>query len=549
MNASPAPERREREASHALTLEALLSAYYKIEPDMENPAQRVCFGTSGHRGSSLLGGFNEAHILAVSQAVCDYRASWGVHGPLFMGKDTHVLSGPALETALEVMAANGVQVRIQRDDLPIPTPVVSHAILVHNSRCTGGIADGVVVTPSHNPPEDGGFKYNEQHGGPAGTEATSWIQTRANEYLADKNSRVRRLPSGPAARKALCVREIDFIGPYVADLKNILDMKAIADSGLRLGADPLGGSSLSLWRPIADAYEINLTLVNPIVDPLFSFMPPDHDGKIRMDCSSPYAMAGLLALAKDYDIAFGNDPDADRHGIVTARGLMSPNDYLCAAVWYLLLHRPHWPQGAAVGKTVVTTSLLDSLCRLHGRAVHETPVGFKWFVQGLAGSTLLFAGEESAGASFLRAQGQSWTTDKDGIILNLLAAEIMAVTGVSPAELYEEITERLFVPHYARLDVPASPEQKKALTGMSPSSVTRKELAGSPIVRVLTSAPGNGAPIGGLKVSTKDGWFAARPSGTEDIYKIYAESFVSPEHLRLLQKEARELAAGVFAPL
>lgn len=549
MNTSPAPERRKREAPPALTLEALLSAYHTIEPDMENPAQRVSFGTSGHRGSSLLGSFNEAHILAVSQAVCDYRANRGVHGPLFMGKDTHALSGPALETALEVMAANDVQVRIQRHDLPIPTPVVSHAILVHNSREADGLADGVVVTPSHNPPEDGGFKYNEPHGGPAGTEATSWIQTRANEYLADKNSRVRRLASAPAARKAPCVREIDFIRPYVADLENILDMKAIADSGLRLGADPLGGSSLSLWQPIADAYKINLTLVNPIVDPLFSFMPPDHDGKIRMDCSSPFAMAGLLALAKDYDIAFGNDPDADRHGIVTADGLMSPNDYLCAAVWYLLLHRPHWPREGGVGKTVVTTSLLDSLCRLHGRAVYETPVGFKWFVQGLGGGTLLFAGEESAGASFLRAQGQSWTTDKDGVILNLLAAEIMAVTGVNPARLYEEITGRLFVPHYARLDVPASPEQKKALAGLSPSSVTRKELAGSPIVRVLTSAPGNGAPIGGLKVSTKDGWFAARPSGTEDIYKIYAESFVSPEHLSLLQKEARELVAGVFAPL
>lgn len=538
--------RQDCEAKAGFSLDALLDSYFKTIPDPDNPAQRVSFGTSGHRGSSLSGSFNESHILAVSQAVCDYRKIHGITGPLFMGKDPHALSEPALETALEVLAANGVETRIQKDDLPTPTPVISHAILYHNSGGTSAQADGIVITPSHNPPEDGGFKYNELHGGPAGTDVTAWIEKKANEYLASRNSGVRRMDA-KKARNCSCVQEIDFIQPYVDDLKNVINMKAISESGLRLGADPLGGAALPYWEPIADTYKISLSVVNSQLDPLFCFMPPDHDGKIRMDCSSPMAMSGLISLAHEYDLAFGNDPDADRHGIVTPRGLMNPNHYLSAAVWYLLRYRPHWPKHASVGKTLVTTCLLDTICDSLNYTVYETPVGFKWFVKGFSESFLLFGGEESAGASFLRAKGGPWSTDKDGIILNLLAAEITAVTGKNPAELYAELTGRFFEPYYARIDSPATPEEKKILKNLSPNSVTETSLAGSPITQIFNNAPGNNEPIGGIKVATKDGWFAARPSGTENQYKIYAESFVSNNHLQQLLCEAKELVATALA--
>lgn len=533
------------EAKAGFRLSDLLAAYYDKTPDADNPSQRVCFGTSGHRGTSLNGSFTESHVLAVSQAVCDYRLKHGVNGPLFMGKDTHALSGPALDTAIQVLAANGVHTRVQADSEPTPTPVVSHAILCHNHEGGGGAADGIVITPSHNPPEDGGFKYNEKHGGPAGAEVTAWIEKRANEYLASGNSGVRRLDAA-AARKSRYVVETDFIDPYVDDLKKVINVKAIADSGLSLGADPLGGSSLPFWEPIAEKYKISLKVTNPSLDPLFCFMPPDHDGKIRMDCSSADAMAGLIAMCGDFDIAFGNDPDADRHGIVTRSGLLNPNHYLCSAVWYLLHNRPNWNKQSAIGKTVVTTSFLDVLCRAMGREVFECPVGFKWFVEGLGDSSLLFGGEESAGASFLRLRGGAWSTDKDGIIMNLLAAEIMAVTGKDPAELYQELAERFGATYYARLDAPASPEEKKALKNLSPADVKSKELAGAPITETLCLAPGNQQPIGGLKVVTPNGWFAARPSGTEDLYKIYAESFVSQEHLEQVQIEARQLVCEAF---
>ena len=527
----------------AFSLNDLLAAYADRVPDMDNPAQRVVFGTSGHRGSALSGSFNESHVLAVAQAVCDYRRERDIAGPLFVGRDTHALSAPALETTLEVLAANGVEARVQSGGHPTPTPVISHAILGFNRQKPNSAADGIVITPSHNPPEDGGIKYNESHGGPAGTSVTGWMEKRANEYLSGKNQQVKRRAN---PRKASCIREMDYILPYVWDLKNVVNLDAIAGSGLRLGADPLGGSSLPFWQPIAEEYCLALTVVNERLDPMFAFMPPDHDGKIRMDCSSPQAMVGLIAMARDYDIAFGNDPDADRHGIVTPRGLMNPNHYLSVAVWYLLTHRPHWPKKAAVGKTAVTTSLLDKICASLGYPVYETPVGFKWFVDGLLDASLLFGGEESAGASFLRTEGRPWTTDKDGIILNLLAAEITAVTSRNPAELYAELTERFGEPHYARLDAAATPEQKKILKNLSPAAVTHKELAGSPIDEVLTNAPGDNEPIGGLKVVTRNGWFAARPSGTEDLYKIYAESFVSDSHLRQLQEGAKELVAAAF---
>lgn len=541
-----AMSRQDCEAKAGFRLSDLLSAYYDTVPDAGNPAQKVSFGTSGHRGSSLDGGFTESHVLAVSQAVCDYRLKHGISGPLFLGRDTHALSSPALDTAIEVLAANGVHARIQADSEPTPTPVISHAILCHNAERIGGIADGIVITPSHNPPEDGGFKYNEPHGGPAGTEVTAWIEKRANELLASGNSGVRRQDKA-AALKSRYIQAIDFIAPYVDDLKKVVNLKAIADSGLRLGADPLGGSALPFWEPIAEKYKLSLKVVNPDLDPLFCFMPLDHDGKIRMDCSSSAAMAGLINVCGDFDIAFGNDPDADRHGIVTHKGLLNPNHYLCAAVWYLLNNRPSWPKQAAVGKTVVTTSLLDALCLSMGREVFECPVGFKWFVEGLGDSTLLFGGEESAGASFLRLSGGAWSTDKDGIILNLLAAEIMAVTGKDPAELYEELTDRFGRAYYARKDAPATASEKKALKNLSASAVTSVELAGHPITNILTHAPGNAQPIGGLKVVTEKGWFAARPSGTEDLYKIYAESFVSQEHLTQLQTEAQQLVSAAFA--
>ena len=539
-----------RRNSPAFTVDQLIAAFHDTIPDPESPDQRVSFGTSGHRGSSFSGSFTESHILAISQAVCDYRKSKGIAGPLFMGKDTHALSAPALRIALEVLVANGVHTCIQEGDAPTATPVVSRAILSHNLR--GGkktstdTADGIVITPSHNPPEDGGFKYNEYHGGPAGTEVTAWIEKRANEYLAAKNSGVKRMPF-QKANQADCVRHIDFIMPYVDDLKNVINMQAIAESGLRLGADPLGGSALPLWEPIAEQYNIDLVIVNKELDPLFRFMPPDHDGKIRMDCSSPFAMAGLIHHAADFSLAFGNDPDADRHGIVTKAGLMNPNHYLCAAVFYLLQNRPAWPRDAVVGKTCVTSSLMDRVCAFLDRKLYETPVGFKWFVDGLYTSTLLFGGEESAGASFLRQDGTPWSTDKDGIILNLLAAEMTAITGKDPAQIYAELTERFGEPHYARIDAPATAAEKKALKSLTPAAVTRKQLAGDPISQVLTAAPGDNEPIGGLKVVTPNGWFAARPSGTEELYKIYAESFVNETHLTQLQEEARELVAAAFA--
>ncbi len=534
----------------AFTHEDILSAYSAYAPDAGIAAQQVSFGTSGHRGNAFAKSFNESHILAITQAVCEYRKKQNITGPLFMGKDTHALSFPALETALEVLAANNVETRIQQNDAPTPTPVISHAILVHNARLSAsshgmqGRADGIVVTPSHNPPEDGGFKYNEYHGGPAGAEVTSWIEKRANAILQDNNRAVRRMVN---PRTAACVREIDYIMPYVHDLAQAIDMKAIAASGLRLGVDPLGGAGLPFWQPIAEAYGISLTLVNAGTDPLFSFMPPDHDGKIRMDCSSSAAMAGLISMAGEYDLAFANDPDADRHGIVTPAGLMNPNHYLSAAVWYLLQHRPRWSKTAAIGKTAVTTGLIDIICKKFGRRAYETPVGFKWFVPGLMDGSLLFGGEESAGASFLRMDGTPWSTDKDGILLNMLAAEMTAVTGKNPAVIYRELTDEFGAPHYARIDAPATPEQQKALKSLKPTAVTQKMLAGSPILQVLTHAPGNNEAIGGLKVVTEKGWFAARPSGTEALYKIYAESFVDAGHLSLLQEEAKALVSTVFS--
>lgn len=536
---------QECETKAGFRLSNLLAAYYNTLPDIQNPAQRVSFGTSGHRGSSLTGSFTESHILAISQAVCDYRQQHSINGPLFIGRDTHALSTPALDNALEVLAANGVHTRMQADDEPTPTPVISHAVLCHNTEGAGGIADGIVITPSHNPPQDGGFKYNEPHGGPAGAEVTAWIEKRANDYLASNNAGVKRLDKA-AALKSRYVQAVDFILPYVEDLKKVVDLKAIAESGLHLGADPLGGASLPFWEPIAETYKLSLKVANDRLDPLFCFMPFDHDGKIRMDCSSPQAMSGLIAMAGEFDIAFGNDPDADRHGIVTKRGLMNPNHYLCAAVWFLLRNRPHWPQKGAVGKTLVTTSVIDKICAAAGHEFFETPVGFKWFVDGLSDSSLLFGGEESAGASFLRKRGGPWTTDKDGIIMNLLAAEMMAVTGKDPAQLYDEITDKFGKAWYARIDAPASPDEKKAFKSLTAQSVTRKELAGNAIDKVLTHAPGNGQPFGGLKVTTVGGWFAARPSGTEDLYKIYAESFVSEEHLTQLQTEAREFVSAAF---
>jgi phosphoglucomutase len=528
----------------AVTLDALLAAYFDTIPDPGNPAQRVSFGTSGHRGSALNGSFTEQHILAVTRAVCDYRQRKGINGPLFMGKDTHALSGPAQDTALEVLAACGVTTRIQAGGLPTPTPVVSRAVIMHNASGAGPTADGIVITPSHNPPEDGGFKYNEPHGGPAGEEVTAWIEKRANAYLFAGNKGVER---ASISRRRAFVEEVDHIGPYVRALGDIVDMQAVAGSGLRLGADPLGGSSLPVWERVAAEYGLALTVLNTELDPLFRFMPPDRDGKIRMDCSSPQAMAGLIRSAAGFDLAFGNDPDADRHGIVTPKGLMQPNHYLCAAVEYLLGHRPQHPRGAAVGKTCVGTGLMDRICAGRGAALYETPVGFKWFVEGLANAGLRFGGEESAGASFLRKDGKVWSTDKDGIVMNLLAAEMTAVTGENPQAAYEALTRELGETFYSRTDAPATAEEKAALMRLTPDCVRGGELAGEPIVGVLTRAPGNGRPIGGIKVETAGGWFAARPSGTEELYKIYAESFVGPEHLQRIREEAQELVGAAFA--
>ena len=518
----------------------LLRRRYFEKPDASDPQQRVSFGTSGHRGSSLRGSFNEAHILAVTQAVCEYRKSQGTTGPLFLGADTHALSDPAQRTALEVLAANEVEVLHAPEGEWTPTPVISHAILVHNRGRSSGLADGIVITPSHNPPEDGGIKYNPPSGGPADTSATGWIERRANELLT---ARVRRAD----AALAPTLHEHDFVRPYVDDLRNVVDLEVVRAAHPRLAADPLGGSNVAYWKPIAEEYGLDLTVVNERVDPTFSFMPLDHDGKIRMDCSSPWAMANLVALKDRYDLAFGNDTDSDRHGIVTpGQGLLNPNHYLAAAIAYLYRNRPDWSPRAAVGKTLVSSSLIDRVARELPRELCEVPVGFKWFVDGLLDGSLGFGGEESAGASFLRRDGTVWTTDKDGILLDLLAAEMLARTGKDPGEQAGEIMQRLGTPQYTRIDAPATPSQKAVLKKLSPDAVRAETLAGQPIRARLTRAPGNGAEIGGLKVVADDGWFAARPSGTEDVFKIYAESFRGTDHLETIVAEARQIVADAL---
>ncbi len=525
----------------------LVSAYYSHRPDVEEATQRVSFGTSGHRGSSLLNTFNDSHIAAICQALCEFRAAKRIDGPLFLGKDTHALSEPAFQTSLEVFAANEINVVIESDLGYTPTPVISHAILGHNRSKSGGTADGVVITPSHNPPEDGGFKYNSIDGGPADTEITTWIQNRANEILGDNLRAVRRIPF-QTALIANTTHRRDYVTPYVNDLDSVIDMKAIAESGLKIGVDPLGGSGIGYWEPIAARYGIDLEIVNPIVDPTFSFMTVDKDGKIRMDCSSPSAMAGLIQWKDKFDVAFGNDPDFDRHGIVTPSGLMNPNHYLAVAIDYLFQNRPDWDSKVAVGKTLVSSSMIDRVAARLGRRLCEVPVGFKWFVDGLVSGSLGFGGEESAGASFLRKDGTAWTTDKDGIILALLSAEITARSGKNPSAHYCQLEAEFGSPIYSRIDAPASPEEKLALSTLSSDSVSSTELAGDKITQKLTEAPGNNASIGGLKVVTKNGWFAARPSGTENIYKIYAESFVDDSHLKLIQSEAQEIVSNSLAP-
>ncbi|HSO76639.1 MAG TPA: phosphoglucomutase (alpha-D-glucose-1,6-bisphosphate-dependent) [Blastocatellia bacterium] len=518
--------------------------YYELEPDPANPRQLVSFGTSGHRGTASDGSFNEAHVLAMTQAICDYRRVKKIQGPIFMGKDTHALSRPAERTALEVLAANEVETVIQRDDGVTPTPVISRAILVYNREHRDGLADGIVVTPSHNPPEDGGFKYNPPNGGPADTDVTSWIEDRANSYLRAANREVKRLPLASAI-KVNTTHAQDFVLPYVRDLHSVIEMDAIREAGLKLGVDPLGGASVHYWAPIEEVYGLDVTVVNPRIDPSFSFMTLDHDGKIRMDCSSPYAMASLVKLKDQYQVAFGNDPDSDRHGIVTPAGRMNPNHYLAVAIRYLLMHRENWT-GTAIGKTLVSSTMIDRVVKSLGRRLLEVPVGFKWFVAGLLDGWLCLGGEESAGASFLRNDGMVWTTDKDGLIMDLLAAEILAKTGKDPAEHYNELTAIFGTPYYKRIDAPATPEQKSRLKKLNPDAVTAGELAGEPIVAKLTRAPGNGEPIGGLKVVTNSGWFAARPSGTENVYKIYAESFLDEKHLDAVVEEAQRI---VYAAL
>ena len=515
--------------------------YYAQRPDVDDPNQRVIFGTSGHRGSSLRGTFTEAHVLAITQAICDYRRQQGADGPLFMGKDTHALSGPAQRTAIEVLAANTVETVIQPDDGATPTPVISRAILVHNRERKGHLADGIVITPSHNPPEDGGFKYNPPNGGPADTDVTRWVQDRANDLLRGGNAGVKRVPFS-AAITAPTTHQTDFILPYVHDLRNVIDMDAIRGAGLKLGVDPLGGASAPYWEPINAVYGLDIAVVNPTMDPTFSFMTLDHDGKIRMDCSSPYAMARLVGLKDEYRVAFANAPDSDRHGIVTpCAGLMNPNHYLAVAIHYLLTHRPKWPVGATVGKTLVSSCMIDRAVQKLGHRLSEVPVGFKWFVPGLFDGSCCFGGEESAGASFLRHDGTVWTTDKDGPIMDLLAAEITARTGKDPGEHYRELTREFGTPHYTRIDAAATPEQKARLLKLSPEDVKESSLAGEPITAKLTRAPGNNAAIGGLKVVAASGWFAARPSGTENIYKIYAESLKDQSHLRTIVTEAQKI--------
>ncbi len=522
-------------------LERLEKDYYERRPDPDDPAQRVSFGTSGHRGSALSGTFNEAHILAVTQAICDLRRSQGTGGPLYMGKDTHALSAPAQRTALEVLAANGVETMIQKDDGFTPTPVISHAILSFNRGRTGGFADGIVVTPSHNPPRDGGFKYNPPNGGPADTQVTRWIENRANDLLRGGLKEVRRT-GYESALKAGTTHPVDLVTAYVADLANVIDMECIRSVGVRMGVDPLGGSSVHYWEPIRDLYGLDMTVVNSVVDPRFAFMAVDHDGKIRMDCSSPYAMAGLVALKDRFQVAFGNDTDADRHGIVTrSMGLMNPNHYLAVAIHYLLTHRPGWPEGAAVGKTLVSSSLIDRVVSDLGRRLSEVPVGFKWFVDGLFDGSCCFGGEESAGASFLKRDGTVWTTDKDGIIMDLLAAEMTARMGKDPGELYNDLAGRLGRPLYVRVDAPATAAERAAVSSLTPEAIRAGELAGDPITSKMTKAPGNNAAIGGVKLTTARGWFAVRPSGTEDIIKMYAESFVDEAHLDSILAGARRI--------
>jgi len=538
---TPAPQ------NMLVNVEQLRNEYYSRTPDPADREQRVRFGTSGHRGSSLRGTFNEAHVLAITQAICEYRKGQGITGPLYIGKDTHALSDPAFRSALEVPAANGVTCAIDQSDGYTPTPAVSHAILVHNRERSTDLADGIVITPSHNPPEDGGFKYNPPTGGPADTTITRWIEDRANELLSNGVDRVRRV-SYEQARQAATTHRHDYVGSYVADLAAVVDLDVIRAGRLKIGVDPLGGASVAFWGPIVERYGIEIEVVNDKVDPTFGFMSLDWDGKIRMDCSSPYAMAPLIALKDRFDIAFGNDPDSDRHGIVTRRGgLMNPNHYLAASVSYLFTHRPGWQTDAAVGKTVVSSSIIDRVAAKVGRRLVEVPVGFKWFVAGLLDGTLGFGGEESAGASFLRRDGGAWATDKDGIIMDLLAVEMMARTGRDPAELYADLTKELGAPIYERVDAPATTDEKEALLKLSADDISASELAGDPIQARLTKAPGNNAPIGGLKVVTANGWFAARPSGTEDVYKLYAESFVGTSHLRRIQEEAQAMIAKTLA--
>lgn len=536
----PAPQ------SSLVNVPKLISAYYLNEPDLEqNPEHCVAFGTSGHRGCSFDVKFNESHILAITQAICDYRKENNIFGPLFLGKDTHALSEAAFNSAIEVLVANEVQVIAQENDDYTPTPVISHAVVCHNKENPNELADGIVVTPSHNPPEDGGFKYNPPNGGPADTDVTKWIEDRANQLLLEDLVEVELFPYAKASRSGF-IKYQDLITPYVDDLVNIVNLKAISDAKIKIGVDPLGGSGINFWPVIAEKYNLDLTVVNESVDPTFSFMPLDKDGKIRMDCSSPYAMTNLIALKDDYDIGIGNDPDYDRHGIVTPDGLMNPNHFLVVAIDYLLNNR-EWSKDVAIGKTLVSSGMIDKVVARNNREVKEVPVGFKWFVEGLSKGTLAFGGEESAGASFLRFDGTVWNTDKDGFILGLLAAEILAVTGKTPSQLYKELEQEFGAPIYKRIDAPASAEQKSRLKALSADDVTASTLAGDAITQKLTHAPGNNAAIGGLKVVTENGWFAARPSGTEDIYKIYLESFKGEEHLALLEKEAKKLVDSVIS--
>jgi phosphoglucomutase len=526
----------------------LLDAYASRQPDLADARQRVSFGTSGHRGTPEDGTFTEAHILAITQAICDYRAAHGITGPVFMGKDTHAVSTPAQDTALQVLAANNTVTIIQPKGGFVPTPVVSHAILTHNRGRTEWLADGIIITPSHNPPRDGGFKYNPPNGGPADTDATKWIQDRANALLEAGNREVRRVPLAAARPPTELTFERDMVVPYVRDLANVIDMDAVRGAHLKLGADPLGGAALACWPVINDVYGLGVDIVNPKLDPTFGFMTVDHDGQIRMDCSSPFAMASLVGLKDRFQVAFGNDPDSDRHGIVTpSAGLLNPNHFLAVAIDYLLQHRPSWPAGAAVGKTLVSSGLIDRVVARRGRKLCEVPVGFKWFAPGLYDGSICFGGEESAGASLLRRDGTVWTTDKDGIIMDLLAAEITAKTGRDPGEHFRALAAELGMPYYTRIDAAATPAEKQILGKLAPEAVKATELAGEPILAKLTRAPGNGAPIGGLKVATKNGWFAARPSGTENVYKIYAESFKSAAHLDALVDEARRIVSAALA--